>query len=441
MGVQPYRESLGALIASRRRELGQSQDRLADQLCAVVGRPTFTKNEISRYEREERLPTGDILRALAEVLGLSISRLEAAAALTRRLRRAGATAKRLDRGTPSGNLDGTVEAGGLRPEEVETERRELLRSGVAASLVVAGWPVSAGPHLDLPRRITLEHAAELRDTTSLYRTWVSRHGGGGLGRHVSVLLERAAVMHSAASGESVRQALLERIADIAGLGAYVARDVEDHDNAQQLYGLALQAARAAGDPRLGGHLIARMAGHNIEMRRPDDTLDLLDGARRAARSVLGPAERANQLCIEAWANAQRGDAQAVARSVGQAEEEFSRAGGGAAHDWGSQHVTEAELYSLTGAAHADLARSNPRYGEEAVRRLRRAISLRDPAQARNRTLDLVSLAEVLAVSGDRREATVYAGQAVANVEAITSARLNRRIVDLSRLLGRAPQPS
>ncbi|WP_212824403.1 helix-turn-helix domain-containing protein [Catellatospora sp. TT07R-123] len=432
---------MGTLIANRRRDLGRSQDRLADQLCAVVGRPTFTKNEISRYEREERLPTGETLRALAQVLGLSISRLEAAAALTRRLRRAGTTAKQLDQVLSSSGVDGTVEAGRLRPEEAETERRELLRSTAAASLVVAGWPVAPGPHLDLPRRITMEHVAELRDTTNLYRGLVSRHGGGGLGRRVSVLLERAASTHSAATGEPLRRELLERVADIAGLGAYVARDVEDHDNAEQLYRLALQAARAAGDPRLGGHLIARMAGHNIEMRRPDDTLGLLDAARRAARSVLGPAERANQLCIEAWANAQRGDAQAVARSVGLAEEEFSRAEGGVANDWGGQHVTEAELYSLTGAAYADLARSSPKHGEEGVRRLRRAISLRDPAQARNRTLDLVSLAELSVVTGDRREATVYAGQAVANVEGITSARLNRRIVDLGRLLGRAPQQS
>ncbi len=427
--MTPADVSLGPLIAQRRRELGKSQERLAEQLCAASGRMTVTKNEISRYEREERVPSADSLRHLAAALDLPLDTLERAAGRTRASRRKQEQAFSAV----------TVEDNGLYGEEVETERRQVLRSLAAASLVVAGWPVGARAGVDLPRRITPDHVAELQEATNLYRGWVSRHGGGGIRQHVSTLLEQASMMHSAASDEAVRRDLLDSIADLAGLGAYISRDLEEHADAREMYQLALQAAKAAGDRHLGAHLIVRMAGHNIELEQPDDTLGLLDAAQLAAQSVLGHGERANQLCIKAWANAQRGDAEAVKRAVGEAEEEFVRAEGSVSREWGRQHVTEAELYSLTGAAYVDLARKSPKHAPQAIERLRKAISLRGPANARNRTLDMVSLAEALFALGEFEESRKAASRAGSQIDQLASNRLTRRLAELNQRIATGPE--
>jgi hypothetical protein len=43
---------------------------LADRICADSGRPTVTRTEVSRYEREVRLPTQASLMSLAAALEL-----------------------------------------------------------------------------------------------------------------------------------------------------------------------------------------------------------------------------------------------------------------------------------------------------------------------------------------------------------------------------------
>jgi hypothetical protein len=57
---------------------------LAARLCAASGLATVTRHEVSRWEREERIPRGYWLAWLALVLDLPLERLERAAAVTRR---------------------------------------------------------------------------------------------------------------------------------------------------------------------------------------------------------------------------------------------------------------------------------------------------------------------------------------------------------------------
>lgn len=81
------RETLGTLMARVRAEQGISQLRLAERLCAASGQATLTRHEISRWEREERIPTSYWLRWLAAVLEVPLPELERAAAEGRRVRR------------------------------------------------------------------------------------------------------------------------------------------------------------------------------------------------------------------------------------------------------------------------------------------------------------------------------------------------------------------
>jgi transcriptional regulator with XRE-family HTH domain len=82
----PAHETIGALLARVRAERGISQLRLAGRLCACAGVSTVTRSEISRWEREERIPRGYWLAWLAMALDLPIEQLERAAAAARRQR-------------------------------------------------------------------------------------------------------------------------------------------------------------------------------------------------------------------------------------------------------------------------------------------------------------------------------------------------------------------
>ena len=79
-------ETIGTLIARIRAERGISQLRLAERLCASAGVSTVTRNEVSRWEREERIPSGYWLSWLAVSLDLPLNQLEQAAAAARRRR-------------------------------------------------------------------------------------------------------------------------------------------------------------------------------------------------------------------------------------------------------------------------------------------------------------------------------------------------------------------
>lgn len=80
-------ETIGALIARLRDERGISQLRLAERLCASAGLDTVTRHEVSRWEREQRIPSGFWLSWLAIALEVRLEVLERAAAAARRRRR------------------------------------------------------------------------------------------------------------------------------------------------------------------------------------------------------------------------------------------------------------------------------------------------------------------------------------------------------------------
>jgi transcriptional regulator with XRE-family HTH domain len=81
-------ESIGALLARVRTAAGKSQLRLAELLCAASGTPTVTRHEVSRWEREQRLPSAYWLGWLAVVLDTPLDDLERATAMARRRRAA-----------------------------------------------------------------------------------------------------------------------------------------------------------------------------------------------------------------------------------------------------------------------------------------------------------------------------------------------------------------
>jgi hypothetical protein len=180
-------------------------------------------------------------------------------------------------------------AGGAQAceEEADTNRREMISSMVAAGVALSGFPLPA--RTEVPDRVGPQHVAELRRLTEMYRTWIySRGADRELQRGVTHLLDRATTLIGQASAPQLRCDLLDATADSAGLAAYACRDLGQHEWAQRHYLIAMQAAHAAGDHALAGHLVVRMAGHNIELAQPKDVLTYLAAANQAGRRAGSP---------------------------------------------------------------------------------------------------------------------------------------------------------
>jgi transcriptional regulator with XRE-family HTH domain len=77
---RPRSGSFGPWLANRRRELGLTQQDLADRLCAASGRATVTRHDLSRYERGIRLPSSHTLTLLAVCLDLPLPVVQRASA-------------------------------------------------------------------------------------------------------------------------------------------------------------------------------------------------------------------------------------------------------------------------------------------------------------------------------------------------------------------------
>jgi transcriptional regulator with XRE-family HTH domain len=85
--TKPYgQDTIGPLLTRLRQARGYSQLNLAQLLCATSGHPTITRHEVSRWERQERIPSQFWLRPLAEVLAIPIGVLQAAVTATRNTR-------------------------------------------------------------------------------------------------------------------------------------------------------------------------------------------------------------------------------------------------------------------------------------------------------------------------------------------------------------------
>ncbi|MEV4657633.1 helix-turn-helix domain-containing protein [Micromonospora sp. NPDC049301] len=80
----PRPAQLGPLLARCRLARGWSQERTAAELCAAAGVPTLSRHEVSRWERQRRVPGGFWLGWLAVVLDVPLVVLAEAAAATRR---------------------------------------------------------------------------------------------------------------------------------------------------------------------------------------------------------------------------------------------------------------------------------------------------------------------------------------------------------------------
>jgi transcriptional regulator with XRE-family HTH domain len=86
MGDEHHRcagEAIGELLVRLRKGHGYSQDTVAQLLCTHSGTATVTRNEVSRWERQVRVPSAYWLPHLAHVLHVPLEVLREAVAVVR----------------------------------------------------------------------------------------------------------------------------------------------------------------------------------------------------------------------------------------------------------------------------------------------------------------------------------------------------------------------
>jgi transcriptional regulator with XRE-family HTH domain len=342
-------ESIGALLTRLRLARGWSQLRVAQRLCAAAGLATVSRHEVSRWEREDRVPGEFWLGWLAVVLEAPVDQLEAAVAATRGGRGC-AEPGRLWRAPTATELLAALDGGG------SGDLRDLAHAWLAGPpdppalrpvLPVRQWrelaPTDALDRLDVRLR-------ELRRMDDLV-------GGVDLAEAVEAHLRTAISVLGRVDGASRRRAL-RLVAGCAQLAGWVHADAADPAAARHAYRVGLRAAAAAADRPLAAHVLGGLSQLSLATGAPHEALLLARTGRAGARpdaSALTEALLLHRVALAAaWAGERRAAHSALAAAE-RAAELADRGGSGREPDW-LYWLDPAELSAMTGRCLAVLGR-------------------------------------------------------------------------------------
>jgi hypothetical protein len=314
----------------------------------------------------------------------------------------------------------------------------VVRGVVATPLQLRIGHLIPAVSLDVPRRIGSADIARIEATTSAFRDWDNRWGGG---------LSRAAVIaqvqwvascasRSVCTSPAVRGRLLTALADLAGVAAFLSYDGNRQDQARALWMVGLNAASEATNVDLVGTTLRQLAHQCLHLGRADEALNLV---RLSYASTVNPAHHSSQLALaeiaayEGWCFAAVGKSQPCQRALGRAEEHFANADAEQPPPW-LAHLNVAELTALRGHSYYVLAYRDPEAAVVARTLLRTAIAARNEPYARSRTLNLMALAGTFFQRGDALEEGIAVGdQALEGAHTLTSPRALDRLRDLQAL--------
>ncbi len=294
---------------------------------------------------------------------------------------------------------------------------------------------------DVPRRIGVADIARIEATTSAFRDWDNRWGGGLSRAAVIAQLQwvAAATTRSVCASQAIHSRLLTALADLAGVAAFLSYDMNHHQQARALWTVGLEAASEAGNIDLVGTTLRQLAHQALHLNRTDEALRLV---RLAYATTVDPRHHVSELALaeiaayEGWCYAATGQVQPCHRALGRATDHFSNADGEPPPPW-LAHLDAAELTALCGHSYHVLAQSEPAVVGEAQTLLRQAVAGRDSAYARSRTLNLIALAGTFFQSGDHLEEGVAIGdQALGAAGTLTSPRSLDRLRALRALTAR-----
>lgn len=387
------RRQFGAYLARLRRDAHKSQRQLAAMLCAVSGTQSVTRNEVSRWERGERIPES-WLAFIAEVLGVPPGDLE----------RAAAYARGESGGTPVG------------------------ASAVLAELIPPGDPL-APLVARTGRRIGVDDVASLAARVHGFRLADDVLAGGDLMDPVFRELNAAMRLYRESTHtEAVGGALLAQVGELAQIAGWVASDAGQHEQAERVYRIGIEAARQASDAPLVAHLAGSLAYQFSNTGQERAGLDLARAALAEAGPDAPPKTRALFFDRVAWAHTRAGEAQPAMKALGQAHDALTEPDVNEAPQW-AYWVSPQELDVMDARVFTELHRPL-----RAVPLLTDVLGRYDATHAREVALYRSWLAVALADANEPEQAAEEARRVVSVSVGMASDRTASRVrVVLRRL--------
>jgi transcriptional regulator with XRE-family HTH domain len=384
------RRRFGAYLARLRGDADLSQRQLAAALCRNSGVTSVTRNEISRWERGERLPD-TWLPTLADVLGVPAIDLENAAAYAR--------------GEPAARLpEPLADLAALLPDDAE--QLEPLAHGHGRVVGMDGVAALAARVEALRRADDVLAAGEL------------------VGPAFQELAAAVDLFRESTHVDDVGRALLVQVGELAQIAGWIASDAGRHVQAEHAYQLGASAARHAGDAQLLTHVVGSLAYQRANTGQERDAVDLVEAVVAEAGPNIHPTARALALDRVAWARTRAAQPQDAIHALGQAHEALTEAAtaGEPAPSW-AYWVSDDELRVMDARVMTELHRPL-----RAVPLLTEVLARYDATHARELALYLSWLAVALADANEPEEAAATAARMLALNVASERAAARARIV-------------
>lgn len=236
------------------------------------------------------------------------------------------------------------------------------------------------------------------------------------------------VVNAASYTEETGRRLLTVVGELAQLTGWVASDAGQYVEAQRVYLSGVSAASAAGDETLAGQLLSSLSYQIANVGDPADAALLARSAVKGTRNAT-PTVQALLLERVAWASARARDREGSRRALDAVDDSYEQRAAGIGEPEWVYWLDRKEINVMAGRCLIELG--DPVQAEPL---LSAAIAAYTLDHTREIALYQTWLAESYARSGvaDAGWATIELARKSAR--GVNSARLNRRIAEVERLL-------
>ena len=275
----------------------------------------------------------------------------------------------------------------------------------------------------------LADVLRLESVTSGMRALDYQHGGGVCRDAVVAQVRWAHELLRTDHSDEVGRRLYQALADLHSLAAWTSFDVGLHRAAAHHFVRALEQAKHAEEPALVAKMLYGMGRLQLHRGLVVDGLKFLQLGQLAAQES-GCGLAVAMLCAnEAWAYALLGQPQQAFKSIGRAQDEFTRADPAEAPVW-VRFFSSADLDALIAMTYAFLPEPTAVHRAEAVTRFNRSIAARGTEMARSQAFELAGLAMLHLHDGDLDVGTAVGNQAVQLAFQVRSTRVIDRLEPL-----------
>ncbi|MGH3778977.1 MAG: helix-turn-helix domain-containing protein [Pseudonocardiaceae bacterium] len=291
------------------------------------------------------------------------------------------------------------------------------------------------PRLDAdepPRQVGAADVDAIERTSEALRCCDFAHGGG-LARAATIAQLRSVLrLREVAATTAIRVRLDIASADLAMLAAWCSYDVEQHDQAQRLWVVALELCRHTDHARaadLAVDVLLDMAHQSLHLSRPDEALQLARlglVVENNSPAAVSDATRSYLASVQSWSYAVLGQTTACERALGRAEQYFAAVDPGTALPW-TAFIGTAEFAAQQGHAWYLLSATRPDAAARAVPLLTAATGALGSDYARTRAVNLAGLAGSHAKAGDTDIAVSVGRHALEEISRTSSRRAYQRL--------------